>query len=223
MRWTDERRGGVQQNKAAFISPGCNGEITACRRCLKSALAELLFSVQWMWFGVTHTLMEGRRGHWEHHFTSKAPQFSSFPPNHRSSFIKNPSLPSEKKRVPIRIIYPAECDDPRVNLHREQTLFTCALSHFEATFVQFPIPALFTALAELPVATLHVVFLLYSVLQTQEHNHTACNLNSCVYPSFLRLASWKYHNLAHLCKAFASLPVFNNTVPAFQTLSLIQC
>lgn len=55
MRWTDERRGGVQQNTAAFISPRCNGEITACRRCLKSALAELLFSVQRMWFGVTHT------------------------------------------------------------------------------------------------------------------------------------------------------------------------
>lgn len=136
----------------------------------------------------SHTLMEGWRGHRECHFTSKAPQFSSFPPNHRSSFIKNPSLPS--KKVSIRIIYPAECNDPRVNLHRERMLFTCALSHFEATFQQFSIPTLFTALAELPVATLHVMFLLSSVLQTQERNHIAYNLNRCVYRrSFLRLAS----------------------------------
>lgn len=64
----------------------------------------------------------------------------------------------------IRIIYPAENDDPRVNLHHERTLFTRALSHFEATFQQFSVPALFVALSELPVAALHVVFFLSSVL-----------------------------------------------------------
>lgn len=217
MRWTDERRGGVQQNKAAFISPGCNGEITACRRCLKSALAQLLFSVRWMWFGVTHTLMEGRRDHRECHFTSKAPQFSSFPPNHQSSFIRNPSLPPEKKSV---YSHHLSC-----RMRRSAGEFTSRADAFHprALSLSSYFPAIFRSCviyrfspASWSCFACRAPLLLSSVLQTREHNHIAYNLNRCVYQrSFVRLASWKCHSTAHVCKAITSLPVFNNTGPAF--------